>query len=202
MTWNKGVKVGKRKPFTADEVKRIRAILKGRGDEALRDLTLFNVGLDTMLQAGNLLSLRVYDVMKDNDFRDVVEFKMWHTGHVVQCVLSAESKASITRMLAKDLLPATPNTFLFRGKGKISSPLTLRQFSRIVKTWAASIGLDPQGYGTESLRRTRAQHIMDRTGDLEALRKLMGHKKVVSTANYVEQLGGSDPLAVSRKHKL
>jgi hypothetical protein len=60
-------------------------------------------------------------------------------------------------------------------------PLTSRQLSRLVKTWAAGIGLDPGAYGTESLRRTRATHIASKTGNLslgdqQGVRDLTGSK--------------------------
>jgi hypothetical protein len=50
-----------------------------------------------------------------------------------------------------------PNNYLFTGRvGGGMTPLSVRQFSRLVKTWTADIGLDASAYGTESLRKTGA----------------------------------------------
>ena len=48
--WNKGVEVGKRDAFTPAQVKRIRGVLADRGVSGLRDLALFSVAIDSMLQ--------------------------------------------------------------------------------------------------------------------------------------------------------
>lgn len=44
-----------------------------------------------------------------------------------------------------------------------------------------AIGLDPSGYVTHSLRRTKAAQIYRKTGNLSALLLLLGHAKVDST---------------------
>jgi site-specific recombinase XerD len=47
--------------------------------------------------------------------------------------------------------------------------------NRLLKFWVAEAGLDPRKYGNESLRRTKAFHILNSTGDLETVRVLLGH---------------------------
>ena len=58
-------------------------------------------------------------------------------------------------------------------------------------------GLDPENYGNESLRRTKALHILNGTGDIEAVRVLLGHTKIGSTARYLRIAKRSDPIAIS-----
>ena len=53
-------------------------------------------------------------------------------------------------------------------------------------------------YGTESLRRTKALHILNGTGDLDTVRVLLGHESIVSTAHYLRITKKSDPIAISR----
>jgi hypothetical protein len=38
--------------------------------------------------------------------------------------------------------------------------MTVRQMNRLLKFWVAEAGLDPKKYGKESLRRTKALHIL------------------------------------------
>lgn len=76
--------------------------------------------------------------------------------------------------------------------------MTARQMNRLLKVWIAAAGLDPKKYGTESLRRTKALHILNGTGDIEAVRVLLGHTKIESTARYLLIAKRSDPIAISR----
>ena len=76
--------------------------------------------------------------------------------------------------------------------------MTVRQMNRLLKFWVAEAGLDPRKYGKESLRRTKALHILNGTGDIEAVRVLLGHTKIESTARYLRIAKRSDPIAISR----
>ncbi len=73
-----------------------------------------------------------------------------------------------------------------------------RQMHRLLKSWVTEAGFDPNKYGTESLRRTKALHILNSTGDLETVRMLLGHEKIESTARYLRIAKKSDPIAISR----
>jgi len=75
--------------------------------------------------------------------------------------------------------------FLFPSRVSRSPHLSTRQYSRIVGTWIASIGLNPAGYGTHSLRRTKATLIYRRTKNLRAVQLLLGHTKLESTIRYL-----------------
>jgi integrase len=63
--------------------------------------------------------------------------------------------------------------------------LTTRQYGWLVDEWVALIGLDPAGYGTHSLRRTKVALIYRRTGNLRACQLLLGHTKLESTVRYL-----------------
>ena len=63
--------------------------------------------------------------------------------------------------------------------------ISTRQYARLVRGWVEAIGLDPSGYGTHSLRRTKAALIYRKTGNLRAIQLLLGHTKVDSTVRYL-----------------
>jgi site-specific recombinase XerC len=46
-------------------------------------------------------------------------------------------------------------------------------------------GLDTSGYGTHSMRRTKAAQIYRKTGNLRAVQLLLGHTKIESTVRYL-----------------
>jgi integrase len=47
------------------------------------------------------------------------------------------------------------------------------------------IGLDPSGYGTHTMRRTKASLIYRRTKNLRAVQLLLGHTKLENTVRYL-----------------
>ena len=73
-TWNKGLEAGQKDAFTPAQVKRIRQVLAGRGVPGLRDLALFSVAIDTMLQGPELRNLTVKDVqLLNGTIRSIIE---------------------------------------------------------------------------------------------------------------------------------
>jgi phosphoglycolate phosphatase len=62
----------------------------------------------------------------------------------------------------------------------------------------SAIGLDPSGYGTHSLRRTKAALIYRKTGNLRAVQLLLGHTKVDSTVRYLG-VELDDALSIAEK---
>ena len=63
--------------------------------------------------------------------------------------------------------------------------ISTRQHGRLVRDWVVSIGLEPSGYGTHSMRRTKVAEIYRKTGNLRAVQLLLGHTKVDSTVRYL-----------------
>src|SRR5216683_1507221 len=196
--WNKGVEVGKRDAFTPAQVKRIRGILADRGVSGLRDLALFSVAIDTMLQGPELLALTVKDVQLPNGtIRSVIKVARTRRKPPVRCALSEKTAKSLAKWIAVSGAKGTDYVFPGRGEGR-PRPMSGRQMHRLLKSWLTEAGVDPNKYGTESLRRTKALDILNSTGDLETVRVLLGHEKIESTAHYLRIAKKSDPIAVSR----
>jgi hypothetical protein len=62
----------------------------------------------------------------------------------------------------------------------------------------ASLGLDPSSFGTRSPRRTKATLIYRRTGNLRAVRLLLGHTKVESAVRCLG-IEVDDALAIAEQ---
>jgi site-specific recombinase XerD len=196
--WNKGLEVGQKDAFTPDQVKRIRNGLTRRGDQGLRDLALFSVAIDTMLPGPELLNLTVNDVRRsDGTIRSVIEVRRGRGMPPVRCALSKVSANALRKWITASGKRRTDPIFSGR-RGGSSRPMTARQLSRLLKTWIAEAGINPKKYGHESLRRTKALHILNGTGDLETVRVLLGHVKIESTARYLRIAKSSDPIATSQ----
>jgi site-specific recombinase XerD len=195
--WNKGIELGQKDAFTPDQVKRIRNALARRGGQGLRDLALFSVAIDTMLQGPELLSLTVNDVRRsDGMMRSVIEVARRRRKPPVRCALSKLSASALGKWITASDKKRTD--YIFSGRRDGSRPMTARQMSRLLRLWVSDAGLNPKKYGVGSLRRTKALHILNGTGDLEAVRVLLGHTKLESTARYLHIAKRSDPIAISR----
>ena len=68
---------------------------------------------------------------------------------------------------------------------KKSPHLSTRQYSQIVASWVASIGLDPAACGTHSIRCTKPTLIYRRTKNLRAIQLLLGHTKLENIVRYL-----------------
>jgi site-specific recombinase XerD len=196
--WNKGREVGKKGAFTPAQVKRIRQILVARGVPGLRDLALFQAAIDTMLHGPDLFNLTVKDVQLPNGkIRSLIKVPRRSGMPPVRCAFSKTTAAALGKWIT--MSRARRADYLFPGRRTESShPMGVRQMNRLLKFWIAEAGLDPKKYGNESLRRTKALHILKGTGDLEMVRILLGHAKIESTARFLRVPTTSDPISVSR----
>ena len=173
--WNKGLEVGKRDGFTPGQVKWIRDLLAARGVPGLRDLALFSTAIDTMLHGQDLLRLIIGDVQRrDGSIRPVIEVARARGMPPVRCALSNASTKALEKWITASGKKRTD--YLFPGRGvEGRHPMDQRQLSRLLKLWVVEAGLDPSDYSMESLRRTKALHILKGTGDLQTVRALLGH---------------------------
>jgi integrase len=90
----------------------------------------------------------------------------------VQFEITEPTRESIAAWVARRALRST--SYLFGGR-RDESHLSVGQYSRMVKGWAACIGLDQSRYGTHSLRCTKATLIYKRTKNIRAIQLLLGH---------------------------
>src|ERR1700720_945892 len=164
--WNKGLEVGKRDGFTPAQVKQIRSVLRDRGVPGVRDLALFSTAIDTMLHGHSLLTVVVGDVQSRNgSILPLIEVAQSKGAPPVRCALSKSTTIALEKWIIAAGLKRTD--YLFPGGDPSGGrPLSGRQLTRLLKGWVVEAGLDPRAYGSESLRRTKALHILKGTGDL------------------------------------
>ncbi len=74
---------------------------------------------------------------------------------------------------------------LFPSRLHGSPHLGTRQYARIVDGWVEQSGLDPAGYGTHSISRTKPTLIYRRIRKLRAVQLLLGHTQLESTVRYL-----------------
>ena len=179
--WNKGKLMGQKLPLTMQEIWSIRIQLQGSGKR--RDLALFNLAIDSKLRACDLLSLRVSDVASGTEVQSRAIIRQKKTKRPVRFEITARTRKSVEEWIeAQDF---RGSDYLFPSRLRSSPHLSLRQYARVVESWVSSIGLDPTGYGTHSMRRTKATLIYRRTKNLRAVQLLLGHTNLDSTVRYL-----------------
>lgn len=179
-----------KKPLSEKQVRAIRKLVKGN---ELHEL-LLNLSVDLMLRSSDLLKLRVKDVLTDSgSVREAVKVRQQKTGKTtLEMPLSENSRKVIQRYL----MDREREGLIFRGQKShyTQKAITSQQYARIVKGWLRELGVeDVSGFSTHSMRKTKASVLYDKTKNVDAVRRLLGHQSVTATSAY---LGVSDGDAV------
>ena len=178
--WNKGRLLGQKRPLRPKDVWTIRVRLQLESSK--RDLSMFNLAIDSKLRGCDLVRLQVNDVCADGRVRDRAVVIQKKTGRSVQFELTEQTRLSVEEWLDRRRL--TTSGYIFPSRSAKHPHVSTRQYARIVKKWVASAGLDSSAYGTHSMRRTKAAQIYKKTGNLRAVQLLLGHTKLESTVRY------------------
>ena len=179
--WNKGKLLGQKTPLKLKEIWAIRSRLQL--NHRTRELALFNLAIDSKLRGCDLVGLRVRDVVQGSHVATRAIVMQKKTQRPVQFEITEQTRDAVAAWIATAHLKA--EQFLFPSRVNKSPHLSARQYSRIVRSWAGSIGLDPAAYGTHSMRRTKPSLIYRRTRNLRAVQLLLGHTKLESTVRYL-----------------
>lgn len=177
--WNKGKLLGQKPPLQPKHIWSIRTQLQLA--DKVRDLALFNLAIDSKLRACDVVSILVENIAPHGYAIDRAAIRQRKTGRPVKFELTEQTRTAIDDFISKFNLK--DQKYLF--KGRRNQHLTTRQYSRLVGDWVELVGLDRKRFGTHSLRRTKAALIYKKTGNLRAVRLLLGHTKIESTVRYL-----------------
>jgi integrase len=181
LPWNKGKLTGAKPPLRPKHVWSIRTKLQVEG--RTRDLAMFNLAIDSKLRGCDVVALKVDDVAPNGYSVDRATVRQKKTGQPVRFELTEQTRQAVDDYIKVAGKKSGESLFVGRrGQGRCMST---RQYARLVSAWIASIGLDPNLFGTHSLRRTKATLIYRRTGNLRAVQLLLGHTKIESTVRYL-----------------
>ena len=179
-----------KKPLTDRMVKSLRKLVEGN---ELHEL-LLNIGVDTMLRASDLLNLRVKDLVNESgSVKSEVKAKMKKTG---KTTLSIPLSKNSIYVIKKYLLERNREDYVFRSSFShfTKKPLSIFQYSRIVKKWVSDLGVENlDDYSTHSVRKCKSSVIYEKTKNVDAVRKLLGQSSVTATSTY---LGITDSSAL------
>ncbi len=164
------------------DIRRIKQYLLGKRNK--RDYLMFVLGINTGLRVGDLLTLRVKDVLELDTMmvtRSVL-IREQKTGKLREFELNNAAREAIILYL-----DTTPNwnreDYLFQSR-KGNGALTTRAAHKIIKTTLRELGIKGN-YGTHSLRKTFGYHRYANNVKLETLQKLFNHSSPAVTLRYI-----------------
>ena len=177
------------RPLNNDEIRRVSAAFTGMYE--VRNRGLFMLGVSTGGRISELLSLRIGDVYQNGTAvtdllfdRSIV--KGGETSRAVPVNVDGRNAIDALVNWHRDRygspLDARP---LFPSRnGQGMQQMSRRTAHNVLKDAFVSAGLNGH-LATHSLRKSFAQRLYDRTGDIFAVQEMLGHKNVATTQKYL-----------------
>ena len=177
------------RPLDNDEIRRVSAAFTGIF--ATRNRGLFMLGVSTGGRISELLSLRVADVYQnDKPVTDLLFDKSIVKGKELSRAVpvNVDGRLAIAELVNwhRDRcgdLDANRPLFPSRNK-KGQQQMSRRTAHDVLKNAFEAAGLNGH-LATHSLRKSFAQRLYDRTGDIFAVQEMLGHKSVATTQKYL-----------------
>ena len=195
--WNKGKIVGQKAPFKLKDIWALR--VRFQMENRVRELALFNLGIDSKLRGCDLVGLKVRDICHGDPVASRAMVMQHKTQRPVQFEITPPTRDAVQKWIKEAELKS--DDFVFPSRIHDSPHLGTRQYARFLEHWVEELGLDPADYGTHSMRRTKATLIYRRTKNLRAVQLLLGHRKLESTVRYLG-IEVDDALEISEQTEI
>ena len=177
------------RPLCNNEIHLVSACFTGTFE--VRNRSLFILGVSTGGRISELLSLRIGDVWQNNaPVTDLLfDRSIVKGGEVSRAVpVNQDGRLAIEQLIdwhgdryanTHTHRPLFPSR---NGKGR--KPLSRREAHDVLKSAFIDAGLNGH-LATHSLRKSFAQRLYDKTGDIFAVQEMLGHKNVATTQKYL-----------------
>ena len=177
------------RPLDNDEIRRVSAAFTGTYE--VRNRGLFMLGVSTGGRISELLSLTIGDVYQNGSAVSDLLFErsIVKGGEVSRAVpVNADGRHAIKELVAwhrekyrrvastRPLFPSRHNS------GTV--PMHRQTAHDILKDAFIAAGLNGK-LATHSLRKSFAQRLYDKTGDIYLVQELLGHRNISTTQNYL-----------------
>ena len=177
------------RPLNNNEIRLVSVCFDGIFE--VRNRGLFMLGVSTGGRISELLSLQIGDVYQNG--RAVTDLlfdkSIVKGGEVSRAVpVNSDGRRAIDSLIAwhRERYPdAEKNRPLFPSRnGRGQQPMSRRTAHDVLKVTFEAAGLNGH-LATHSLRKSFAQRLYDKTGDIFAVQEMLGHKSVTTTQKYL-----------------
>ena len=177
------------RPLDNDEIRRVSGCFTGTYE--VRNRGLFMLGVSTGGRISELLSLRIGDVFQNQKpVSDLLYGKsIVKGGEVSRSVpVNADGRKAIDELVnwhRRHYRSVASKRPLFPSRHKSGTVALHRQTAHdILKNAFIEAGLNGK-LATHSLRKSFAQRLYDKTGDIYLVQALLGHRNIATTQNYL-----------------
>ena len=177
------------RPLDNDEIRRVSTCFTGTFE--IRNRGLFMLGVSTGGRISELLSLRVGDVYQNKKpVTDLLYGKsIVKGGEVSRSVpVNADGRRAIDELVnwhRRHYRSVASKRPLFPSRHKSGTvPMHRQTAHAILKTAFIEAGLNGH-IATHSLRKSFAQRLYDKTGDIYMVQELLGHRNISTTQKYL-----------------
>lgn len=172
-----GVKYDSKPLKTKQEIELVRTLIKTKTKDPLRNLVIFNLGINNGIRTNDILNLKVADVLG----KDEAEIRESKTGKKRKIRLNV---ANIKDDLADLCKHKQPSDYVFTSYKDPKQPIQTVTIYRLFKR-LASEHPSLHGLTAHSMRRTFGYQYYQRTKDVVTLMKLFNHSSQVVTLRYI-----------------
>ena len=177
------------RPLDNDEIRRVSACFTGTFE--VRNRGLFMLGVSTGGRISELLSLMIGDVYQNRSAVTDLLFQktIVKGGEVSRAVpVNADGRRAIQALMdwhRRHYRSVASKRPLFPSRHKSGTVALHRQTAHdILKNAFIEAGLNGK-LATHSLRKSFAQRLYDKTGDIYMVQELLGHRNIATTQNYL-----------------
>ena len=178
------------RPLDNNEIRRVSACFTGTYE--VRNRGLFMIGVSTGGRISELLSLTIGDVWQNRAaVTDLLYNKSIVKGGEVSRAVPVnwdgrEAIADLITWHRKRYRTISANRPLFPSRNGRGNPqrMSRRTAHDVLKAAFEAAGLNGH-LATHSLRKSFAQRLYERTGDIFAVQEMLGHKNVATTQKYL-----------------
>ena len=117
--WNKGKLVGQKLPLKQREIRRLRANLEH--ERNVRELTMFDLAIDSKLRACDLTALRVRDVMRGDQITERTVVLQHKTQHAVRFEITDIARQALAAWIKHIGLQADDSCSQAGARGLLTS---------------------------------------------------------------------------------
>jgi integrase len=162
------------------DIQLIKTQLKGKDNK--RDYLLFTMGINVGLRAGDLLSLKINDVLENGKVKENVTILEGKTDKKRTFEINKSAKEAI-ELYISTLKNYSIDDYLFSSR-KGNDSLTVESAHKIIKTLMRDLKIKGN-FGTHTLRKTFAYHAYNNGTPVEVLQKLLNHSSSAVTLRYI-----------------
>ncbi len=137
--WNKGKIVGQRSLFKLEVIRALRVRLQM--ENRVRELALFNLGIDSKLCGCDLVSLKFRNFCHGDQVATRAMVMQHETQRPVQFEITSATRDAVQKWIKQAGLKA--DDCVFPSRTHDAPHLGTRQYARILEGWVEELGLVP-----------------------------------------------------------